>query len=56
MSDKDQPPEQIWLNEEALTDHFARVRERYGSPSEDTGDSDESLQQNDLTKELRRGA
>lgn len=54
MSDADQPPEAIWLDDEALSEHFQRVRERYASPSgTSTADDVAPLEQNELTRGLR---
>ena len=55
MPKKDQPPPEIWLNDEAIAEHFDRVTASYENPSgSDDGDA-EPLQQNELTKGLRRG-
>lgn len=58
MKEEDQPPEHIWLNAEALNQHFDDVMERYRSPntsgSEPVPDPAD-FQQNELTKGLRRG-
>ncbi len=57
MPDKDQPPEAIWLNDQAITEHFDRVKARYESGMAD--DMEEvpqaPLEQNELTKGLTRG-
>lgn len=53
MSDEDQPPERIWLDDEALADHFERVRERYRSGSSSDREEVPDLEQNELTKGLR---
>lgn len=54
MSEEDAPPESIWLDDEALSDHFANVRDKYrGTGSQDTGGSHEPLDQNELTRGLR---
>lgn len=56
LPDDDRPPERIWMDDEALSEHFERVRGRYRSDSrgpeweEIPGD----LQQNALTTNLRR--
>lgn len=56
MSDDDQPPEHIWLDPEALSQHFDRVRERYKSGSAgQTPIGDQDLDTNELTRELMRG-
>lgn len=53
MPDKDRPPEEIWLNPEALNAHFEAVKARYAS-----GDDEEvpggELAQNELTKGLKK--
>lgn len=52
MPEKDQPPEEIWLNPEALEDHFERVKASYGSDTEEVPEGE--LQQNELTAGLKR--
>jgi hypothetical protein len=56
MSSDDQPPESIWLDNEALDAHFEAVKARYRSPRT-AGEEMESvpLEQNELTKGLRSG-
>jgi hypothetical protein len=54
MTDQDRPPESIWLNDEALEEHFATVKARYGNPNSDPGDA-VPLSQNELTRDLKAG-
>lgn len=58
MPEDDQPPEEIWLDNEALTSHFQAVKEKwkaeYGSGSGDTVES-APMTDNELAKEWRRG-
>lgn len=53
MTEQDRPPESIWLNDEALDEHFAAVKARYASGS--SGTESVPLSQNELTRELREG-
>lgn len=57
MPEKDQPPESIWLNDEALQLHFERVKASYSSGSTDALEEvpQAPLSQNELTKGLRSG-
>lgn len=55
MTDKDQPPERIWLDEEAITEHFERVKARYGGGSAMEEVPQAPLEQNELTRGLIRG-
>jgi hypothetical protein len=52
MREEDRPPEALWLDEEAMTEHFKRVTERYagGSGMEPI----EPMEQNALTKSLMK--
>lgn len=57
LQEEDVPPEEIWLDDEALNAHFDDVRERWkskgsGGQTEAVADVDE---QNELTRGLRRG-
>lgn len=54
LPDKDRPPRSIWLDQEALNDHFDTVNSRYSEKggSEDVPDVDE---QNELTKAIKKG-
>lgn len=52
LPEDDQPPQSAWLDDEALVEHFRRVRDRYksgGSGSEVVPE----LDQNELTKGWR---
>jgi hypothetical protein len=54
LPDEDQPPEEFYLNDDALVEHFemvrARYKKKYGNDEEEVPD----LEQNDLTRALRR--
>jgi hypothetical protein len=52
LPDDDQPPQSIWLDTEALIDHFDRIRERHKNPGMESVD-DGPLSQNDLTKQFK---
>jgi len=58
LSDEDQPPEEIWLDPEALTAHFADVKERWKAGSSGGKDweriEDAPMTENELAKEWRR--
>lgn len=55
MREEDQPPEHIWLDDEAVTEHFARVKERWASGSSGMEPIEEvPLEQNETTRGLRR--
>lgn len=51
------PPEDIWLDEEALGDHFENVRQRVKSGDTSGGEDWEDIpqQQNELTAGIRKG-
>lgn len=55
MPDSDQPPERIWLDDEALAAHFEATRERYrqGATGMESVPQASELEQNELTKGLR---
>jgi hypothetical protein len=55
MRDEDQPPEQIWLNPEALDAHFDWVKDKYRSKAEgvETVGDPGSWDQNEATKGMR---
>lgn len=55
MREEDQPPEKIWLDDDALNEHFTAVKERYSSGSAMESIDDEPMEQNLLTKKLRKG-
>jgi len=56
MREEDQPAEHLWLDDDAIREHFERVKERWAAgasgmePIEDPG----SMEQNETTKHLRR--
>ena len=47
----DAPPQEIWLDPEAVNDHFDRVREKHKNP--DMESIDDVATQNELTAGLR---
>lgn len=57
MSEEHQPPEEIWLDDEALADHFDNVKRNLSRSS--SGDDWEPIgdagTQNELTRDLRKG-
>jgi hypothetical protein len=59
MPTDDQPPEEIWLDDEAISDHFDRLREKYASGNSEGWQSvpasDESTTENALVKKMRGG-
>jgi hypothetical protein len=52
IKDEDRPPEEIWLDGEAIQDWFARVKER--RDSETAGEESVPMDQNEATKGLRQ--
>ncbi len=58
MQDEDQPPEDIWLDSEAVAAHFETVRERYASksdaPASESIPEATEMHENELLKGLRR--
>ena len=52
MSEQDRPAEAIWLDDDALNEHFERVKARYSSGSSD-GEDAVPMQQNELTRDLK---
>lgn len=53
MRKEDQPPERIWLNDEAIAAHFERIHEKYSTGSGTEMVEVADLDQNELTKGLR---
>lgn len=55
MREEDAPPEEKWLDQEALNEHFDEVKRRYASSSSRGMEPIEELdlEQNELTKGLR---
>lgn len=56
MREEDQPPQQIWLDSEAIEEHFNAIRDKYNSNSGTSGDEDvpdPSWGQNTLTEGMR---
>ncbi len=55
LLDEDRPPERIWLDDEALEEHFERVDERRKSGSRGTEEvPDAELTRNELTADFRK--
>lgn len=54
MTEEDRPERSIWLDDEALEEHFERVNDRYKTKrgSEPIPEFDEP---NQLTKDIRKG-
>jgi hypothetical protein len=54
LLDEERPPERIWLDDEALRDHFHRVDEarKNGGKFEEVPDFD--MQQNELTADFKK--
>lgn len=50
----DQPPEEIWLDQEALSAHFDSVREKWAAGSSGDAVQDAPMTENELAKEWRR--
>lgn len=55
LPDEDRPPEGIWLDSEAVSEHFEGVRQRYSSGKGGSGGQEPvpQLDQNELTRDLR---
>jgi hypothetical protein len=56
MTDEYRPPEEIWLDDEALADHFESVKDRMKNPSSGGGDWEDIPgpgEQNEFTAGLR---
>lgn len=54
LPDEDAPPEEIWLDQEAINDHFQRVKDRHSSGARGESMEELELDQNDLTKGLKK--
>lgn len=54
MRDEDAPPEEMWLDQEALNDWFLRLKEKYSSNSGREPIEQVDLDQNELTRDLKR--
>lgn len=54
MREEDAPSEDIWLDQEALNDHFERLKEKYSSNSGGEPMEIVELDQNELTRDLKR--
>lgn len=54
MQDEDRPPEHIWLNDEAVNEHFERLKARYAKPGS-AGDEVVPMDQNEFTRDLKKG-
>lgn len=56
LPDEQQPPERIWLDDKALSEHFKQVRSSQKSGGGNSGmEQVPDLSQNELTKDLSRG-
>jgi hypothetical protein len=58
MTDDMRPPQEIWLDDEAIADHFDSVKARLSSGSGNAGSSEDWEEvpvQNELTRGLRKG-
>lgn len=57
LPEEDIPPQHLWLDDEAITEHFERVRERRTS-GHSTSDLESvpqpELEQNELTAQYRK--
>lgn len=55
MSEDDQPPEEIWLDSDAIAAHFEQVRSKYRSQAEGVEDvpDPDAWSENELTKGWR---
>jgi hypothetical protein len=58
MTEEDQPPEEIWLNSEAISEHFDHVRQRYrdksGGGMESVPEAGTEMQDNEFVKSLMK--
>jgi hypothetical protein len=54
MTDEQRPPEEIWLDDEALSDHFEGVKAAMKAGTSG-GDMEPIDQQNEFTRGLRKG-
>lgn len=57
LPDEDRPNERIWLDDDALAQHFERVQERYrsgGSGGSSDWEAIPEFEQNELTAAFRR--
>lgn len=55
LTDEQRPPEEIWLDDEALSDHFESVKNAMKSGSSGGSDMEPIDQQNEITRGLRKG-
>lgn len=53
MRAEDQPPEHLWLDDDALAEHLERISDRHRSGAEWSEVPDAPLEQNELTRGLR---
>ena len=54
MREEDQPPEDIWLDPEAISLHFESVREKYDMQAQGVEVPEGDMTENTATKGLRR--
>jgi hypothetical protein len=54
LPEKDRPSEEIWLDSEAIADHFAMVRERYRSDKDDDWEDIPDARDFGYSEEARR--
>lgn len=54
MTEDDQPPEEIWLDPEAIAAHFETVREKYEQKAQGVEVPEGDLADNEITRGLRR--
>ncbi len=56
MAEEDQPPESIWMNDEAIAEHFENVKRKYtekASGMESVPEGTE-MQDNEIVRQLMR--
>lgn len=53
LQKEDRPPREMWLDDEALAEHFDRLERKHESGGGGSGE-DHELLQNELTRDLRR--
>lgn len=55
LKEEDVPPQHMWLDNEALSDHFERVKEKAGRPAgmEEIEEQHGEMTQNEFTRGLK---